>query len=530
MKNKKYKLGAASLVASCAFLMGTNAATAETVDFSAQSGVEGISIKWDAPEQVRANQKFDYTLTISNSNKVPLRQVKIYQLLSGNLQVDASEPQYSISGQDESETINRQESYRDTARMRGAEMEKAPDSAKKKTKEESKQKVLRWDLGMLQPDESRVIKIQGLPSAEGQIETCFWATSQPVVCRTIVVVKPDLQIIQSIVDENGNSRNVFYACEPIILNYVVTNPGSGDLNDVKAKVELPDGFQFAEGKTSTVDVGNLGGGESKDFSLSLQPTETGTFGISGTAMSNKLSAESNRATVEVVRPVLEVSTEAPQETFFGREVTYRVTVSNKSEVPALDTVVDFPLDAENRRFTNSGQEIRDGMQTFKLGTLDGGESKSFSVTFDPSAPGTFDTAVTAKAYCAEAVETKIKTIVSGIPALQIYVIDQEDPVKVGEETSYELKIINEGTADDLKIKLKGTLPDSLSFVSSKGDTDITADGQALSFGTLDTLAPGESVSWIIKVKGEQAGRGVFKVDLNSENRKGLLSSEPTTVF
>ena len=530
MKNRKYKLGAASLAASCAFLMGTSAVSAETVDFTDQSGVQGLSIKWDAPEQARANQKFDYTLTISNSNKVPLRQVKIYQLLSDNLQVDASEPQYSISGQDEDETMKRKESYRETARMRGAEMEKSPDSAKQKPEEESKQKVLRWDLGMLKPDESRVIKIQGLPSAEGEIDTCFWATSQPVVCRTIEVVKPDLQIIQSIVDENGNSRDVFYACEPIILNYVVTNPGTGDLNDVKAKVNLPEGFQYANEKEPDFTVGSLSGGESKNFSVSLQSTKTGTYGISGTAMSNKLSAESGRASVEVVRPVLEVSAEAPQETFFGRQVTYQVTVSNKSEVPALDTVVDFPLDAENRRFTNSGQEIGDGVQTFNLGTLDGGESKSFSVTFDPRAPGTFDTAVTAKAYCAEAVETNIKSIVSGIPALQIYVIDQEDPVKVGEETSYELKIINEGTADDLKINLKGTLPDSLSFVSSDGDTDITADGQALSFGTLDTLSPGESVSWIIKVKGEQAGRGVFKVDLNSENRKELRSSEPTTVF
>ncbi len=109
-------------------------------------------------------------------------------------------------------------------------------------------------------------------------------------------------------------------------------------------------------------------------------------------------------------------------------------------------------------------------------------------------------------------------------------VDGQDPVKVGEETYYELKIINEGTADDLKINLAGTLPDSLSFVSADGESEITADGQKLNFGTLDTLSPGESVSWIIKVKGEQAGRGVFKVDLNSKNRKKLRSSEPTTVF
>lgn len=530
MKHNKYKLGIASLIVSCSLLIGTNVASAETVDFSSQSGVEGLSIKWDAPEQARANQKFDYTLTISNGNEMPLSQVKIYQLLPDNLKVDVSEPQFLSPGQDEERMADRKEDYQNTARMRGAEMGKASDATQKEVKGDSKAKVLSWDLGVLNPDESRLIKIQGLPSAEGQINTCFWATSQPVVCHTIEVVKPDLQITQSIVDENGNSRSIFYACEPIILNYVVTNPGTGDLSDVNAKVDLPEGFQYADKENASFSVGNLSGGESKDFTVSIQPTRTGNFGVSGMAMSDKLSAESNRATVEIVQPVLELSTEAPQETYFGREVTYRVTVSNSSDVPALDTVVDFPLDAANRRFTNGGQEIGDGVQTFKLGTLDGGESKSFSVTFDPSAPGTFDTAVTAKAYCAAAVETSIKSVVSGIPALQIYVVDGEDPVKVGEETYYELKIINEGTADDLKINLAGTLPDTLSFVSADGESEISASGQTLTFGALDALSPGESVSWNIRVKGVKAGGGVFKVDLNSQNHKGLRSSEPTTVF
>lgn len=526
MTKTKYRIKTTSALASCALLCGGSLATAETLDFTPQSGVEGLSIKWDSADQARANQSFAYTLTVSNTNEAPLNDVQIFQLLPDNFQVDSSEPLHMKPMNEADSSMDRRESYRDAAEMRDGKVEK-PAADKKAG---SGKNTLNWTLGMLKPGESRTIKVHGLPSAEGQIETCLWATSQPVICRTIEVVKPDLQIVQSVMDSNGNARNVFYACETVTLNYVVTNPGSGDLKDVNAMVDLPEGFRLAGDKASKIEVGTLTGGQSKDFKMNLEPIKTGTFAVSGKAMSDKLNAESNRASIEIVKPTLEVEVEAPNETYFGREVTYRVTVSNTSDFPALDTVVDFPLDAANRRFTNTGQEIAENVQTFTLGTIDGGESESFTVTFDPTAPGTFETKATAKAYCADAVDTNVKTIVSGIPALQIYVVDQQDPVKVGEETYYELQIINEGTAEDLKINLEGVLPDSLTFVSADGDSKITADGQTLKFDSLKTLAPGETVSWNIKVKGKKPGRGVFKVDLNSENRKGLRSSEPTTVF
>jgi uncharacterized membrane protein len=513
MKPKQRQIKSAAIFASCATLLGASFASAEVLEFNPQSGVEGLEIAWNSPDEARANQPYAYTLTVSNTNDMPLNQVRIFQMIGGNFQVNSSEPRQAMKPGDK----------------RKPEMASGHEGKAKKQARPSKT-TYQWNLGMMKPGEKREIKVSGLPSAEGKLEACLWATGQAMMCRTIDVVKPDLEIVQTLVDAEGNERLVFYACEPLIANYVVTNPGSGTAEDIRAKVNLPKGLILAGDQSTDLDVGTLNGGESKEFKVTLQPSEVGTYSLSAKAMSEDLSAESNRASVEIVRPTLKLNVEAPKETYLGREVTYRIMVENTSDVPALDTMVNLPLDAENRRFTNTGQEIDNDVQIFQLGTIDGGDSRSFSITFEPRGTGDLQTMVSAEAYCAKAVKTKIKSTVSGVSALQIYVVDREDPIKVGDETSYELKVTNEGTAKDEKINLKGMLPDSLTFVDSDGDSEITADGQNLKFGPIDKLEPGETVSWKIKVKGAEAGRDVFNVDLDSRNRKKIRSSEPTTVY
>lgn len=513
MKPKQRQLKSAAILASCATLLGASFAGAEVLKVNSQSGVEGLEIAWDSPDEAQANQPYAYTLTVSNTNDMPLNQVRIFQMIGGNFQVSSSEPRQAMK----------------PGENRKPEM--TPGHERKANKQARPSKTTyQWNLGMMKPGEQRKIKVSGLPSTEGKLEACLWATGQAITCRTINVVKPDLQIVQTLVDEEGNERLAFYACESLVAKYVVSNPGSGTAEGIKAQINLPKGMILAGDQSTDLDVGTLNGGESKAFQLTLQPSKVGTYSLSAKAMSENLSAESKRASVQIVRPTLDLKVEAPKETYLGREVTYRITVSNTSDVPALDTKVSLPLDAENRRFTNNGQEIGDDVQIFRLGTIEGGKSNTFSITFDPRGTGNLQTLVSAEAYCAKAVTTTIKSTVSGVSALQIYVVDRKDPIKVGDETSYELKVTNEGTAKDEKISLKGMLPSSLTFVDSDGDSKITADGQNLKFGSIDKLEPGETVSWHIEVKGAKAGRGVFKVDLDSTNRKGIRSSEPTTVY
>ena len=72
----------------------------------------------------------------------------------------------------------------------------------------------------------------------------------------------------------------------------------------------------------------------------------------------------------------------------------------------------------------------------------------------------------------------------GYPALLIEVIDTEDPLLVGEETTYVIQITNQGTAADTNVALEVQLPAGLSLVSAAGDTQGTIAGNNVSLRSL----------------------------------------------
>ncbi|WP_328967428.1 DUF11 domain-containing protein [Streptomyces sp. NBC_00239] len=74
---------------------------------------------------------------------------------------------------------------------------------------------------------------------------------------------------------------------------------------------------------------------------------------------------------------------------------------------------------------------------------------------------------------------------------------QSTPVAPGETFDYALTVTNNGPSQAEQITVTDTLPTALSFVS--GDAACTA-GRTVSCGPLARLAPGASITWVIKVK------------------------------
>ena len=67
-------------------------------------------------------------------------------------------------------------------------------------------------------------------------------------------------------------------CEPIQVEFVVTNTGTGAAQNVQIVDTLPAGLQTTDGKGKIVlDAGTLAAGESRRFSIKLRATKTGTY-------------------------------------------------------------------------------------------------------------------------------------------------------------------------------------------------------------------------------------------------------------
>ncbi len=57
-------------------------------------------------------------------------------------------------------------------------------------------------------------------------------------------------------------------------------------------------------------------------------------------------------------------------------------------------------------------------------------------------------------------------------------VDTEDPIEVGGETAYEIRITNTGSKTETDIKLVATMPDKMEFKNAQGPVHFHEEGTA----------------------------------------------------
>jgi uncharacterized repeat protein (TIGR01451 family) len=115
--------------------------------------------------------------------------------------------------------------------------------------------------------------------------------------------------------------------------------------------------------------------------------------------------------------------------------------------------------------------------------------------------------------------------------LVLIAYDQNDPVVVGNETTYDIKVKNQGSGVANEVNISGQLGDQFAFIEGTGDSEVTNDGTSFNFAPIASLEPGQTVSWTISAKAENAGYARLNLDMNSTATKRSISEqEPTRVI
>ena len=207
----------------------------------------------------------------------------------------------------------------------------------------------------------------------------------------------------------------------------------------------------------------------------------------------------------------------PKRQYLGRSVAYEITVFNKGDGPAQNTIVEdiIPPGVANIEAT-TGAQFSGSKLIWELGTLEPNTSKKVRVSYTPAKEGDLMASATASAYCAEPVTDSAKTTITGIASTRLEVIDVDDPVEVGSNTTYIVTVSNEGSAADSNIRIVCQLDDKLQFVSAAGATAGSLIGKTVSFAPLRSLEPKTKASWRVIVKGLQAGDVRFKVTMHTD--------------
>jgi len=367
-----------------------------------------------------------------------------------------------------------------------------------------------WNLPKLGPKGVHVIKISGVPTAVGEIPCCTQVVVRTEVCASVKIVEPALKLTKTAPAE-------VMVCDTIPMKLVVTNTGTGTVNNVKVTDKLPQGWRTEDGKDALAfDAGTLRPGESREISFQARSSNTGNFTNEATASEpGGLTAKARSQTV-VRKPVLALTKTGPDMRYIGRPADYKITVSNTGDAPARDTVLVDTVSGvgEFVKATDDGQ-FAGGKVTWSLGTLAPGASKTVGVTLVGQKAGTIKDDAVATAYCAEA-RGAASTVVRGVPAVLLEVVDNPDPIEVGSTTTYTIEVTNQGTADDGNIRIECTLPTQEEFVSAEGPTKFKVDGKRIVFEPVPSLAPKAKITYRVVVKGTAAADVRFKASLTSD--------------
>jgi uncharacterized repeat protein (TIGR01451 family) len=121
--------------------------------------------------------------------------------------------------------------------------------------------------------------------------------------------------------------------------------------------------------------------------------------------------------------------------------------------------------------------------------------------------------------------------VEGLAAILLEVVDIQDPIEVGTNSTYVISVTNQGSAADTNINIVATLPDALEYVTSEGPTEAMVNGNVVAFTPLAHLTAKETATYRVEVKGIKTGDIRFHVELNSgQMTSPVMETESTTIY
>jgi uncharacterized repeat protein (TIGR01451 family) len=385
-----------------------------------------------------------------------------------------------------------------------------------------------WEINALGAKASRQISISGMADYAEPLRNSTTVQTPVVPAVAVVdVIEPRLKLTKTAPAE-------VLLCDLIPVKYIVSNAGTGNIPNVRIVDSLPAGLRTTDGKNDLIfEAGTLGPGQTREFTIDLRPTRTGTYMSKAVAQSTmEQRAESFETTTVVSLPVLSISKTGPEKLYIGRPVTYEITVTNTSDVPARDAVVEdtIPEGMTSVKAT-AGAKLSASKLVWEMGTLAPKTSETLRISYVPTKPGALVNDATASAYCAEPVTASVRTFVTGIPAVMLEVIDLEDPVRIGNRASYMISVTNQGSATSTNIRIACILEDNVQYVSSAGATAGSLVGDTVRFLPLGSLAPQDKAVWRVVVAAVKPGDVRFKVIMNSDElTRPVEESEATHLY
>jgi uncharacterized repeat protein (TIGR01451 family) len=229
------------------------------------------------------------------------------------------------------------------------------------------------------------------------------------------------------------------------------------------------------------------------------------------------------------KPDLWVECDVPGQGLVGRRFDVCLTVANKGTAvaPSASLLLKVPAQATRIGGLNRTPDSN-GCFLWTITNLAPGTSSRACATFVSREPATLAFAATVQDTGGSSANSRCETQISGIPAILLETSDLDDPIEVGKEVVYEIKVTNQGSAPGTNLKVVCSLPESEEFVSGIGPTAVQARDRSVTMGILSVLAPKAQAVWRVRVKALKPDDARFKVFVSSDQFQQPIQKDEST--
>lgn len=384
---------------------------------------------------------------------------------------------------------------------------------------------LTWKLGNMSRGEAKTIKVTVKAEKEGELVNCATVSAIPRVCVSTMVGKAQLAITKTgpAVAQLGQAVTYTITVQntgnTIAKNVVVTDPAVEGLTSTTGQGEV------------TINVGDLAPGASKVIPVTFKADKRGKVCNKALAASSNAGKVDATACTTIVQAGLKIEkTTKDKELLINRTASYDIVVSNTGDTDLTGVVVTDTAAAGTTIVSADGGTVTGNTASWNLGTLAAGAKKNLTVKVLSRTPGKF--CDIASVTSVEGLKDSAQDCSNwrGVSGVLIEMVDDPDPIQVGEITTFTLRVTNQGLTSDIEnVNIKANFTDLMDATTASGGGTIS--GKSVTFPTVPRIAPKQAVTYTIIGKALKAGDHRMQIDVTTKDReKPITKDESTTIY
>ncbi len=483
----------------------------------------GLALRATGPQTGAVDATLVYHVEVSNPGDIPTRDVVVEDVLPPNLQLIGSNPPAQPFG-------NRSQ----------------------------------WRLGDLPPKSVQAIEVTVRAAAGGAFRYAFHATSADGLRADAAV---DTEIAQPSLRLHVTGPTTAAVGERIQFRIEVTNTGDRPLDNVTIRDRFDASLEHAEGEASPIDklIGRLEPGRTEQFAVGFIVRGAGQIchSLEVTAPGGQYAQQqvclTGTPAATVPQPRLTVAKSGPQEAAAGQNVQFSTRVTNAGNVPLrnvriVDTYDSVLEPKESTPGVDAAELAASGRLVWTIAELPAGASARRDVLCfcaGPADRASTRVTVTADGNIAESAEASIRILPPTAAAapgtrapaaptpptgqLVVEITEMGDPIRIGDETDYEIRIRNTRAVPDQDVVLTIELPTGLRFERLLGPVarrTVRNNGRLIEVSPIREVRAGETVvpSFHVVAVGAEVGEHKIRVVVTSRlSPQGVVAEEVTSV-